>query len=79
MNSFYINQNEQMVTISRFKNKETSLEYYNTITRNDKFASKIGDASITIYPISATNYTTYYNKIDQRPMYKEFFETYYLK
>lgn len=79
MNSFYINQNEQMITISRFKNKETSLEYYNTITRNDKFASKIGDASITIYPISATNYTTYYNKIDQRSMYKEFFETYYLK
>jgi tetratricopeptide (TPR) repeat protein len=79
MNSFYINQNEQMITIARFKNKETSMEYYNSISKNIKFASKIGDASIKIYPMSATNYTTYYNKVDQRSFYKEFFETYYLK
>lgn len=79
MNSFYINQNEQMITIARFQNRESSMEYYNSITRNIKFAPKIEDSSIIIYPISATNYTTYYNKVDQRSLYKEYFETYYLK
>ena len=77
INSFYINQNEQMVTVARFKNKETAMDYYHAISKNELFLPSIINSSITLFPISATNYTSYYNNVSKRPLYKEFFQTHY--
>ena len=78
VNSFYINQNEQLVTIARFKNKTDAMNYHIALTTNDVFAPSIQDKSITVYPISASNYSIYYNKVDERRLYKKFFEENYL-
>jgi len=77
VNSFYINQNEQMVTVSRFRGKTDAMNYYIALTTNDVFSSAIEDRSITVYPISSSNYSIYYSKVDERRLYKNFFEENY--
>jgi tetratricopeptide (TPR) repeat protein len=77
VNSFYVNQNEQLVTIARFKGKTDAMNYHVALTTNDMFASLIQDKSITVYPISASNYSIYYQKVDERRLYKQFFEENY--
>jgi len=77
VNSFYINQYEQMVTIARFKGKTEAMNYYIALTTNDVFAPLIEDRSITVYPISSTNYNIYYTKSEDRRLYKKFFEDNY--
>jgi tetratricopeptide (TPR) repeat protein len=77
VNSFYVNQNEQMVTVARFKGKTAAMNYYLAFTTNDVFKSLIQDKSISVYPISASNYSIYYNKSDARYLYKQFFEDNY--
>jgi TolA-binding protein len=79
INSFYINQEEQMITISRFKNMETAMEYYNTLVTSEIYKTQMSSESVQAFAISATNYTTYYNKVDKRSMYKPFFELKYIK
>ena len=79
LNSFYINQEEQMITISRFKNSETAMEYYNTLYSSDVLKAAISSGQVQVYAMSATNYTTFYNKVDKRSLYKPFFNLYYLK
>lgn len=77
INSFYIDQNEQMVTIAKFNNENTAMDYFNSISQNDLFTPLIKSKQITIYPISAANYTKFYNKKEDRPFYKEFFKENY--
>jgi len=77
INSFYINQDEQLVTIARFKGKATAMNYYIALTTNDVFSPYIQDKSITVYAISATNYSIYYNRPEERRLYKRFFEENY--
>jgi len=79
LNSFYINQEEQMITISRFKNSETAMEYYNTLYSSDVLKAVISGGQVQVFAMSATNYTTFYNKVDKRSLYKPFFNLYYLK
>lgn len=79
LNNFYINANQQMITVAKFNNKTTALDYYNHIIRDETFAPLIANGTLIVYPISATNYTTYYNKISERVLYQEFFEDHYLK
>jgi tetratricopeptide (TPR) repeat protein len=79
INSFYINQDEQLVSITRFKGKTDAMNYYTALTTNDVFAPSIQDKSLTVYAISATNYSTFYGKSDDRRMYKQFFNENYLK
>ena len=79
INSFYINQEEQLVNISRFKGKADAMDYYIALTTNDVFESSILDKSLTVYAISATNYSMFYNKTEDRKMYKSFFNENYLK
>ena len=79
INSFYINQDEQMVTISRFKNKTEAMNYYIAISTNNVFSSSMKDKSLVVYAISASNYSIYYSKADERYLYKNFFEENYLK
>jgi hypothetical protein len=78
LNSFYITQDEQIVTVSRFKNKETALDYYYSFTKNDKFKSEILAKNIIIFPISAGNYSTFYKEKASRPLYEKFFKEKYL-
>ena len=78
LNSFYITQDEQIVTVSRFKNKETALDYYYSFTKNDKFKADILAKNIIIFPISAGNYSTFYKEKASRPLYEKFFKEKYL-
>ena len=79
INSFYITQDKQIVTISRFENKESAMDYYHAISRNEKFAGDIASEVITVYVMSAANYSNYYKKKDIRPQYDEFFKENYLE
>ena len=78
INSFYITQDKQIVTISRFENKEAAMDYYHAISRNEKFAGDIASEVITVYVMSAANYSNYYKKKDIRPQYDDFFNENYL-
>ena len=77
INSFYINQDEQLVTVARFKGKTDAMNYYIALTTNELFMPLIQDKSITVYPISASNYSLYYSKPNERYMYRRFFEENY--
>jgi TolA-binding protein len=79
INSFYINNDEQLVTVSRFKGKTDAMDYYIALTHNNLFLPLIEDKSITVYAISASNYSIFYNKINERHLYKQFFQENYLK
>ncbi len=77
INSFYINQDEQMVTIARFRNAEAAIDYYNAICQNDKFRADILAKNITPYAMGASNYSTFYKQKDDRPLYDNFFKKNY--
>jgi TolA-binding protein len=77
VNSFYINQDEQLVTIARFKGKTDAMNYYIALTTNDVFEPSIREKALTVYAISASNYSIYYNKPEVRHLYKGFFEEHY--
>ncbi len=79
INSFFLNKTDQMITISKFKNKEAGLKYYNIMVNNPVFASHLSGGHYDIYIMSATNYTSYYNMKDKRDMYPDFFKENYLK
>lgn len=79
INSFYIDKNQQMITIAKFKNAETCVDYYRILVNDEKFASDIANKNIIVYPISAANYTTFYNNKEGRPMYDEFSKNNYFK
>lgn len=79
VNSFYINNTQQMVTIAKFNNAETALEYYNILVKNETFTQDIAIQNIIPYVISSTNYTTYYNNQEGRSFYDAFFQENYLK
>lgn len=78
INSFYINQDEQIVTVSRFRNADAAMDYYNAVLRNDKFKADVMAKNIIPYVMSATNYSTYYKEKDKRNLYEEFFSKNYL-
>jgi TolA-binding protein len=78
ISSIYINQNEQMLTLAKFKNKETALEYYHNIIESEKFYAYNKTKAIVTYVISASNYTSYYNHPDERHLYESFFKQHYL-
>ena len=78
INSFYITQDRQIVTVSRFENKETAMDYFHAISRNDKFADDIASGVITLYVMSAANYSNYYKKKEIRSQYDDFFKENYL-
>lgn len=79
INSFYINQDEQIVTVSRFRNKDAAMEYYAAFTSDGHFSADVLASNITVYAMSANNYSTYYKKKDSRPLYDDFFSNNYLK
>lgn len=78
INSFYITQDKQIVTVSRFENKETAMDYYHAISRHEKFSGDIQSGVITVYAMSAANYSNYYKKKEIRSQYDDFFNENYL-
>ena len=79
INSFYINQDEQMVTISRFRNADAAMDYYNGFIRGEMFKADVQAKNITPYAMGAANYSIYYKQRESRPLYEEFFQKNYLK
>ena len=79
LNSFFINKTDQMITISKFKDKEKAMNYYNIMVKNPIFSSRLASGHYNIYAMSSTNYTSYYNMKDKRDMYPDFFKDNYLK
>ena len=78
INSFYITQDKQIVTVSRFENKDAAMDYYHAISRHEKFAGDIASEVVTVYVMSAANYSNYYKKKEIRPQYDDFFKENYL-
>ena len=78
LNSFFLNKTDQMITISKFKNKEAALNYYNIMVKNPIFATHLSGGHYELYAMSSTNYTSYYNMKDKRNMYPSFFNENYL-
>ena len=60
-----------------FGGKAEAMNYYTAITNNDVFAPAIAEKAITIYPISASNFSIFYSKVNERGLYKQFFEENY--
>ena len=78
INSFYISQDKQIVTVSRFENKEAAMDYYHAISRHEKFSGDIASEVITLYVMSAANYSNYYKQKNIRSQYGDFFKENYL-
>ena len=78
LSSFLIDNKRQMVTVSKFENKDDAMDYYNILVRNDDFEPFIEDGIIEIYAMSANNYTSFYNTRDKRKEYPAFFQENYL-
>ena len=78
ISSFFIDNQRQMVTISKFANSSDALDYYNILVKNETFQPDIDNKVMEVYAMSANNYTTFYNKRDERVNYPAFFKDNYL-
>ncbi len=80
LSNFYIDNTIQMITISKFENKEKAMDYYKLLKSNDKYFSQLNQtATAKVYVISDANYTTYFKNKDARADYDTFFEDKYIK
>jgi hypothetical protein len=78
VSSFMLDNKNQMVTISKFKDKEEAMNYYHILLKDSLFKDDINNQTIQVYAMSTQNYTTFYNKRDQRVNYPAFFKENYL-
>lgn len=78
VSSFFIDNQRQMITISKFANSSDALDYYNILVKNETFQPDIDNKVMEVYAMSANNYTTFYNKRDERVNYPAFFKDNYL-
>ena len=78
ISSFLIDNKRQMITISKFDNKEDAMDYYSILMNYDAFEPELDEGIIEVYAMSANNYTSFYNKRDNRNDYPEFFKDNYL-
>lgn len=79
ISSFYVNNKQQMVTIAKFANASLAMDYYNILVKDPVFVEDIQNGNIIVYPMSATNYTTYYNNQSGRTYYDDFVKEHYFK
>jgi TolA-binding protein len=79
VSSFFIDNQRQMITISKFQNNSDAMDYYNLLLKDELFKSDIERKTIEPFAISSTNYTTFYNKRNERDNYNDFFKENYLK
>ena len=79
VSSFLLDNTRQMITISKFDNKDDAMDYYNILVKSESFQPNIDLGSIEVYAMSSNNYTSFYNKRDKRNEYPDFFKDNYLK
>lgn len=77
VNSMYLNNTLQMITVNRFDNKDKAMDYMNSVKNNVPLMSKLSGANMQHFVISASNYTTFY-KLKDVAQYLDFFEKNYL-
>ena len=79
ISNFYIDNTTQMVSISRFENKNKAMEYYyQMINNSNHFGDMFKNKKVTIYVISDQNYTLFFKQKKKRPEYEQFFKDNYL-
>ena len=78
VSSFLLDNQRQMITVSKFENSSEAMEYYNILVKSDEFKSDIDNSIIEVYVMSAKNYTSFYNKKDERVNYPAFFQNKYI-
>jgi hypothetical protein len=80
ISSFYIDEVNQMVTVSKFDNKDKAMDYYNLLQVDNKYLGYLRDISSTkVYAISDDNYKTFFRQKEKRILYEDFFKEYYSK
>lgn len=79
VSNFYIDNTTQMLTISRFDNKEKAMEYYFQMKGNSKYFDDINRRKeVQVFVISDMNYTLFFKQKKKRAEYPQFFNDYYL-
>ena len=80
ISNFYIDNTQQMLTISRFENKQKAMEYYSVMKNNQTHLLDLNKANhVKIYVISDDNYNIFFKNKDKREDYDDFFKKYYLE
>ena len=79
VSSFFIDNQRQMITISKFESSSDAMDYYYLLLKDDRFKADIDKKTIEPFAIGSTNYTTFYNKRNERENYSGFFKENYLK
>ncbi|MBO4581318.1 MAG: tetratricopeptide repeat protein [Bacteroidales bacterium] len=80
ISNFYIDNTLQMISISKFDNKEKAMDYYRLMITDTKYLSALNNsATAKIYTISDANYTTFFKNKNLRADYESFFKENYLK
>ncbi len=77
VNSVYLDNTRQMLTISRFDNKEDGLRYYRYVNNNQAIQSYFNAGNAKHFIISVNDYSSFYKNKDVNK-YLKFFTTNYL-
>lgn len=78
VSNLFLNDTEQMITISNFKDKAKAMTYFRAIQENAYVNSQIEGTGFESFVISVDNYPSFYRDKDVAT-YKKFFEDKYLK
>lgn len=79
INSMYLDNTTQIITISKFENKAKAMDYLNFIKKHAKVMKDINTNDVIQYVMSDKNYLLYYRNKDLRQKYDAFFKEHYLK
>jgi tetratricopeptide (TPR) repeat protein len=79
INSMYLDNTTQMITVSKFDNKTKAMEYFNFIKNHNDVLKDMNTSTIKQYVISDKNYLLYFRNKDLRPKYDVFFNQHYSK
>ncbi|HRS54525.1 MAG TPA: hypothetical protein P5250_07435, partial [Bacteroidales bacterium] len=75
--NIFFTTNEQMITVSNFKDKEKAMTYYYSIEKNNNLRTMLDKLNANKFIISAENYSTLYKQKNVED-YKQFFIKNYL-
>jgi hypothetical protein len=78
--SFYLDDYNQLITVSKFQDKSKVMDYYKLMKVDTKYLESLNtNPNAKIYVISDANYNTFYKNKDKWEEYEAFFKEYYLK
>ncbi len=77
INSMFLNNKQQIITVNNFENKEKAMDYFNSIKKDKTIFSKMSPKDYQHFVISVNNYSTFYKDKDV-DKYLNFFNTNYL-